>query len=90
MKTTITGKGIEVTEERYQTESGLGFGVWTIYKNGEKIFQNRPKLKKSHAVPVISGTNKISSSKSAKNLIDSKGELRVNKRFQEVLFGLLN
>ena len=89
MRATITGKGIEVTEERYQTEEGLGFGIWTIYRNGEKVFQNRPNLKKNWPIPVISGTNKINSKSTAQRLIENHGELRVNKRFQKTLLSLI-
>ena len=80
---------IKITEERFKTETGFGFGIFTVYKDGKKIFQTKPKHKK-HTCQYATQTIKIKSINDAKKIIESRGELRTNSRIQKALFSLFS
>jgi len=80
---------ITITEERYKTKTGLGFGIFTIIKDGKKVFQTNPKLKK-HTCQYATETIKIKNINHAKKIIKSRGELRTNPRIQKAFFSLFS
>ena len=78
-----------IKEERYKTQEGFGFGIFTIFVDGKKVFQTKPRHKKyisQHTVLV----KKVTSLKDAKKIIDSRGELRTNPRIQRLFFCLFS
>jgi len=79
---------VTITEERFKTETGFGFGIFTIFKDGKKVFQTKPKLKK-HTCQYATETIKIKNINDAKKIIKSRGELKTNTRIQKTILSLL-
>ena len=78
---------VTITEERFKTETGFGFGIFTIFKDGKMVYQTKPKLKK-HTCQYATKTIKIKNINDAKKIIQSRGELKTNTRIQKTIFSL--
>lgn len=79
---------IKVKVERFKTADGFGYGIWMIYKDDYLRFVLKPNL--NGKPQYVKDEHSISSIEDANKLIESRGELRASKEFQNNLKELVN